>query len=140
MLYRQSLIYGIFTINHLNKKTSMIKKLVLSSIFLMISYSTYSQKDSVLVKIYDISIDSMGDVKWKTDYYDHFDITIERLKNNKWIYAGGRSSWTEYIDKVSPLTEKHTSDNTVRVKFHKGINKYRLVLKSPTKKNIQSLN
>ena len=108
-------------------RASLLKTLMLKTIFLAIALfgavSLFAQRDT----LYNIRIDTLGDLKWRSELYgDNSHIEIEQFKNNKWVSIGG-SSWTCILAFDNKVKRVH--NDSVRVKFHKGINRYRLVIK-----------
>ena len=107
-------------------------------IMCLLTYSNiFAQKDS-LAEITNISIDSMGDLRWTTTYYvqksfgNCFSIVIEQLKNEKWDkIAGGIHKMA--ISKNPVVAQKIIQRDSTRVKFKKGINIYRLKMTFPSK-------
>jgi hypothetical protein len=75
----------------------------------------------------------MGDIQWTVTYHQDisFSIHIEKLVNGKWtnldVGLGGISLAERDLSKMS------TTTNSNRVKFHKGLNVYRLVMIFPDK-------
>lgn len=101
-------------------------------IFLFVfSVHVYGQKSNP-VSFSNISIDTMGLVKWSTTYTQDshsLQIIIERLVNNKWVEAGGFGcTWLE-----NPKTMNVSRVDSSQVKFHKGTNKYRIRMTYPSK-------
>jgi hypothetical protein len=74
----------------------------------------------------------MGHVKWTTNYIQDphsLEIIIERLVKNKWIAVGGFScTWLENHNTIN-ISRVDSS----QVKFHKGVNKYRIRMTYPSK-------
>ena len=96
----------------------------------------FAQKDS-LAEITNISIDSMGDLRWTTTYVQKsfgncLSIVIEQLKNEKWDkIAGGIHKMV--ISKNRVVAQKVIQRDSTRVKFKKGTNIYRLKMTFPSK-------
>src|SRR5688572_12213963 len=99
--------------------------------------SVFGQTDSQ-PKFSNVKIDSMGDIQWTVTYPDaeRFEVHIEKLVNGKWtdlkVGLYGMSLRTE-PDSTSDTGTLRTMTHTSRVKFHKGLNIYRLVMIAPDK-------
>jgi hypothetical protein len=91
-------------------------------------------------KFSNLSIDSMGDLKWTIGYHeeDGFDVDIEKFQNSRWHKVTGLSqillrASKETMQSNLESTKMTTHTHTSRVKFHKGTNIYRLVMTRPDK-------
>jgi hypothetical protein len=89
----------------------------------------------------NISIDTAGLVKWSTTYTGETGslyIIIERFVNNKWVLAGGfgTTSFPVGIGSAPAVPVKVeavlTRKDSSRVKFHEGINRYRVRMVHPS--------
>lgn len=92
----------------------------------------YAQKNNV-AEITNLSIDSMGDIRWTASYYESLQgltIEVEQFRSNKWVKTGsGKSACFIPGPRWSP--EQKTEKDSIRVKFHKGTTKYRLRMTVP---------
>jgi hypothetical protein len=106
----------------LKMKTSLIGCLLLLNSF------AFGQKSSEL-EIYNISIDSMGDLKWTISYIQDLrggSQQIEHMKGDKWVVIEDFGWATAPGKEWTPSKNKSSKRDSVRVKFHKGVNKYRI--------------
>ena len=75
----------------------------------------------------------MGDLRWTASYVESLQglsIEIEQFKNNQWIKTGRGSDYC-FIPAPGWSPEKRIKRDSARVKFHKGINRYRLKMTVP---------
>lgn len=81
----------------------------------------------------NLSINSMGDLQWTVTYHQDlsFSVHIEKLVNDKWVDLGLGLGGFSLAEKDPSLMQTTTS--STRVKFHKGLNVYRLVMTFPDK-------
>lgn len=111
------------------------KVLLTVIIFSIVSFS-FGQKDT-LVEIRNISIDSMGNLKWKITYLEdesrRLDMDIEQFKGGKWVVASGGTSQSELFPPDKRTASKITRNDSVRLKFHKGENRFRIKVTYPSK-------
>lgn len=101
--------------------------------FLFFALFSFGQKTSV-AKFSDISIDSLGDLRWSTTFFEDLhglSIDIEKQNGSKWTVVGGSGFSLIPTTKWSPTIQ--IKKDSVRIKFHKGLNTYRLVMKWPEK-------
>lgn len=105
--------------------------------FLVLTTQLISQKEN-LVEINNISIDTMGDIKWNTNYKDGIDeisIVIEHFKNNKWVavnnYCINNTIKKSSQNAIKWITSSCLIKDSVRIKFRKGENKFRICVTSP---------
>lgn len=124
---------------HLNNKNDLKTKHFFIGLLLLTTIVVFGQKDSI-IEFSNISIDSMGDIKWSISYIESIrggSQNIEHFENNKWIIVGGHSWSVSYKKGSPPYTTPIRVSNTdsVRVKFHKGINKYRITALIDNKKS-----
>jgi hypothetical protein len=122
--------YGI-TVDKASRQKDFMKIKFLSIIALtFFHFATFGQKSDP-VDFSNISIDTMGLVKWTTKYThsgSSLHILVERLVNSKWTEVGGYgSTWL-----FDPPTSSITRNDSSRVKFHKGVNKYRIRMTQPS--------
>jgi len=119
-------------------KTHFLLTILLLSITCFVS----GQKDN-LVEISNISIDSMGDLRWTVTYIESLDglsQKIEQFKDNKWVVVGD-AGYSIILTKSSDdsgepskwVSTKKSKNDSVRVKFHKGENKFRIRVTVPGK-------
>lgn len=105
---------------------------------LVLSPWLYGQNDSL--QISDLRIDSLGDLHLTIAHYRPVSGQVERWNGNTWKSVARLSSGRYTIIKASgtapaekkpkPLKRKIESE-TIRVKFHQGLNRYRIVLVKP---------
>ena len=118
---------GFHRLRHLNEKTSM--RTTILSLLLFFAFSSFGQKKQ-LTKFSSISIDSMGDLKWTTTFNEDLfglNVNVEKQKGDKWVFVG-RAKGAIF---GSALSTPKTQFDSTRVKFHTGINVYRLVMTQP---------
>jgi hypothetical protein len=117
-----------------------MKTIILSVLFTLISLPLFQQKDST-IRFSNISIDTLGDLKWTTSYI--FDIrggslNVECLKGDKWIVIDG-SGWSVALIEGSEIPKtaiRESKRDSIRVKFHQGLNKYRITADISGKKAV----
>lgn len=105
----------------------VLKIIFLVSIF---SLAVFGQKDNPVV-FSDISVDSMGLIKWSTAYLQNghsLQILVERFVDGNWTEAGGFATTWEINRRI--MINKRTDSS--KVKFHRGTNKYRLRMTYPS--------
>lgn len=106
---------------------------LLNSLLILSIFNLVGQTKSV-AKFTNISIDSMGDLKWTTTYFQDLnglEVAIEKKTGTKWTYVDGYVSYTMPVKGKSWSPSIRTKVDSVRLKFHKGTNVYRLVMKRP---------
>lgn len=112
----------------------------LLTVFSLISSIVRGQTDSILIS--DISIDTLGNLKWKVTSYRTFEGQVEQFKAGKWIVIERIGRWPSLVVRTKdgvPIKKVKTSTykkevewGSASVKFHKGINKYRIVITKPS--------
>jgi len=96
----------------------------------------FGQKDTI-TKFSNLSIDTMGNLKFTISYFGKgFSGCIEQYKNGKWISIRELSTFKSVIRAtpasstenklVVPLAARKTDTDSCIVKFHRGINRYRI--------------
>jgi len=119
---------------------SMLKNIFFIFCLVTTTNIAFGQKDTI-AKFSELSIDSMGKIKWTMTYMGagpSYSVSAEQFKNNKWVFVGGiGGGFKIVIRKPGPIpTQTNTPTKQIRkdsciVKFHKGTNIYRLKMIKP---------
>jgi len=103
----------------------MKTKIILFNYLIARSIFGFGQNDNT-PKFSNISIDKMGKIQYTVYYFPNgfdFVISVEQLKNDKWVTINGGMAG---IITPTNSSELDTISFSSQVKFHKGINTYRL--------------
>lgn len=98
----------------------------------ILSFFAFGQNTTTTASISDITIDKFGTIKWVLTYredYSGYGFDVEHLQNGKWVTCGGSG-----MGRVgeNTLSQQLITDTVFcHVKFHKGVNTYRLRMTYP---------
>jgi hypothetical protein len=115
-------------------------KTKLKLIILTLAFSQWMCGQNDSLQISDLHIDSLGDLRWTITSYRSVIGRVERWNGSTWTPVANfnRRRYSVIPLKGAPTTEKKPRvlrkeiDNVkVRVKFHQGLNRYRVVLVKP---------